>query len=74
MKRRLTFAIIMLFGASLALAQTGGDKNKPAPPGVQAADNTKPNAKATPRNGKKGHKSGKKGKKSSGGTTTPPPK
>lgn len=78
MKRLLTLAIIMFLGASLALAQTGGDKNalnpQPLPPGKSAADNTKPNTKTTEKSGKKGHKGGKKGKKGASSTTTPPPK
>ena len=77
MKRVLTFAITMLLGATLALAQTGGDKSalnpQPLPPGKKAADNSKPSSKTTEKSGKKGHKGGKKSKKGST-TTTPPPK
>lgn len=76
MKRLLTFVITMFLGASLALAQTTGDKAsktalnpQPLPPGkVMTATSTKSTS------GKKGHKSGKKGKKSSGAATTPAPK
>lgn len=69
MKKISTLVISLLLGASLALAQTGGDKSslnpQPLPPGKKATTTTKT---------KKGHKGGKKGKKSSGGTTTPAPK
>jgi hypothetical protein len=76
MKRLLTFAITMFLGATLALAQTGGDKNalnpQPLPPGKKATATT--STKTNEKGGKKGHKGGKKGKKGSSTTTTPPPK
>lgn len=69
MKKISTLVISLLLGASLALAQTGGDKSslnpQLLPPGKKATTTTKT---------KKGNKGGKKGKKSSGGTTTPAPK
>lgn len=69
MKKRLfTLVVTMLLGASLALAQTGGDKQlnpQPLPPGRHAQ---------TTATKHKGHKGGKKSKKGSSSTTTPPPK
>lgn len=75
MKKIFTLVITLFLGASLALAQTGGDKSslnpQPLPPGKSkaTAQSTTPPAKST---AKKGHKGGKKSKKSSGGTTPPP--
>jgi hypothetical protein len=75
MKKVFTLVITLFLGASLALAQTGGDKSslnpQPLPPGKSkaTAESTTPPAKST---AKKGHKGGKKSKKNSGGTTTPP--
>lgn len=70
MKRLLTFATTIFLGASLALAQTGGDKKdlnpQPLPPGRHPADNTKPNTKTTEKGGKKGHKSSKPKSKKTG--------
>lgn len=77
MKKIFTLVITLFLGASLALAQTGGDKSslnpQPLPPGKSkaTAQSTTPSAKTT---AKKGHKGGKKSKKSTSGTTTPPPK
>ena len=72
MKKLATLVITLFLGASLALAQTGGDKSslnpQPLPPGKKATTATKTTTKS-----KKGHK-GKKSKKSSSTTTTPPPK
>jgi len=72
MKKIFTLVITLFLGASLALAQTGGDKSslnpQPLPPGkskTQTASTTKTKS-AT-----KGHKGGKKATKK---TTTPPPK
>jgi hypothetical protein len=74
MKKIFTLVITLFLGASLALAQTGGDKSslnpQPLPPGKKAATASTTKTKS----GKKGHKGGKKSKKSSGSTTTPPPK
>jgi hypothetical protein len=81
MKKGFTLVVTLFLGASLALAQTGGDKSslnpQPLPPGKSkaTAQSTTPPAKTKA----KGHKSGKKGKKSSAadtgkGGTTPPPK
>lgn len=74
MKKLSTWVITLFLGASLALAQTGGDKGasnpQPTPPGKKATTASTTKSKS----GKKGHKGGKKGKKSSGGNTTPPPK
>ena len=72
MKRLFTVAMTMLLGATLAFAQTGGDKStlnpQPLPPGRH------PQATKT-KSVKKGHKGGKKSKKGSSstntGTTTP---
>jgi hypothetical protein len=78
MKRLATFVITMFLGASLALAQTGGDKNalnpQPLPPGKNATATTTTKTK-TGKSGK-GHKSGKATKKNSGkgASTTPPQK
>jgi hypothetical protein len=73
MKKFSTLVITLLLGASLALAQTGGDKSslnpQPLPPGKKATASTKTTTKS-----KKSHKGGKKGKKGSTTTTTPPPK
>jgi hypothetical protein len=70
MKKLSTLVITLFLGASLALAQTGGDKSslnpQPLPPGKKATTSTKTKAK-------KGHKGSKKSKKGST-TTTPPPK
>jgi hypothetical protein len=79
MKKLSTLVITLFLGASLALAQTGGDKSslnpQPLPPGKSKATTTTKT--------KKGHKGGKKGKKGStaaasgkkgSGGTTPPPK
>jgi hypothetical protein len=72
MKKLSTLVITLFLGASLALAQTGGDKSslnpQPLPPGKKATTSTKTTTKA-----KKGHKGSKKSKKGST-TTTPPPK
>jgi hypothetical protein len=75
--------VTLFLGATLALAQTGGDKSslnpQPLPPGKSkaTAQSTTPPAKTKA----KGHKSAKKEKKSSAaatttksGATTPPPK
>lgn len=73
MKKLSTLVITLFLGASLALAQTGGDKSslnpQPLPPGKKATTTTKTTTKS-----KKGHKGGKKGKKGSSTTTTTPPK
>lgn len=75
MKKISTLVITLFLGASLALAQTGGDKAatnpQPTPPGKKA---TTASTTTKTKSGKKGHKGGKKGKKSSGASTTPPPK
>jgi hypothetical protein len=71
MKRLLTLAITMFMGASLALAQTTGDKGKTAPPGKVAP---KTSTTTAPKNHKGGKKGNKGGKKTAGGTTTPNPK
>jgi hypothetical protein len=77
MKKIFTLVITLLLGASLSLAQTGGDKSslnpQPLPPGKSkaTAQSTTPPAKTT---AKKGHKGGKKSRKGSSGTTTPAPK
>ena len=74
MKKILTLVITLFLGASLALAQTGGDKGatnpQPTPPGKKATTASTTKTKS----GKKGHKGGKKSKKNAGGSTTPPPK
>ena len=80
MKKLSTLVITLFLGASLALAQTGGDKSslnpQPLPPGKKASATTTTKTK-------KSHKGGKKGKKGSAsatatqkgsGGTTPPPK
>lgn len=73
MKKVSTFVITILLGASLALAQTGGDKQQlnpqPLPPGKKVQTTEKTSTK-----GKKAHKGGKKSKKGSTTPTTPPPK
>jgi hypothetical protein len=72
MKKLSTLVITLFLAASLAVAQTGGDKSslnpQPLPPGKKATTSTKTTTKS-----KKGHKGGKKSKKGST-TTTPPPK
>ena len=68
MKKLFTFVVTMLLGATLAFAQTGGDKSTSDTKTVKTATSKKG---AAPAKGKKG---GKKSKKNSGGTTTPPPK
>jgi hypothetical protein len=74
MKKLSTLVITLLLGASLAMAQTGGDKSslnpQPLPPGKKTATAT--TAKKG-KSGTKGHKGGKKSKKGSA-STTPPPK
>jgi Ni/Co efflux regulator RcnB len=83
MKKVFTLVVTLFLGATLALAQTGGDKSslnpQPLPPGKSkaTAQSTTPPAKTKA----KGHKSAKKEKKSSAaatttksGATTPPPK
>jgi Ni/Co efflux regulator RcnB len=83
MKKVFTLVVTLFLGATLALAQTGGDKSslnpQPLPPGKSkaTAQSTTPPAKTKA----KGHKSAKKEKKSSAaatttksGETTPPPK
>jgi hypothetical protein len=59
MKKLSTLVITLFLGASLALAQTGGDKSslnpQPLPPGKKATTSTKTTTKA-----KKGHKGSKK--------------
>jgi hypothetical protein len=74
MKKIFTLVITLFLGASLSLAQTGGDKSslnpQPLPPGktkTQTASTTKT------KSGKKGHKGGKKATKNTS-STTPPPK
>jgi hypothetical protein len=71
MKKASTFVITILLGASLALAQTGGDKQQlnpqPLPPGKKAQTTE------TSTKGKKAHKGGKKSKKGSSTSPTPPP-
>ncbi|HEY6971488.1 MAG TPA: hypothetical protein VJA94_19925 [Candidatus Angelobacter sp.] len=79
MKRLASLIIMTVFAATLALAQTGGDKStlnpQPLPPGrhPQTATTTETSKKGH-KGGKKGHKGGKKSKKGSSGSTTPPPK
>jgi hypothetical protein len=74
MKKIFTLVITLFLGASLALAQTGGDKSslnpQPLPPGKSkaTAQSTTPPAKTKSTS----HKGGKKSKKNSGGTTPPP--
>jgi hypothetical protein len=75
MKKISTLVITLLLGASLALAQTGGDKSslnpQPLPPGKKATTAST----TTTKSGKKGHKKGgKKGSKKNSPSTTPPPK
>ena len=71
MKKLATLVITLFLGASLALAQTGGDKSslnpQPLPPSKKASATTTTKTK-------KSHKGGKKSKKGSTTTTTPPPK
>ncbi|HET9167602.1 MAG TPA: hypothetical protein VFP11_16495 [Candidatus Angelobacter sp.] len=73
MKKLSTWVVTLFLGATLALAQTGGDKGatnpQPTPPGKKATTASTTKSKS----GKKGHKGGKKSKKNSG-STTPPPK
>jgi hypothetical protein len=75
-KRLITMVVSILLGATLALAQTGGDKAgtelnpQPLPPGRRAPTTA---TKTTARNHH--HKGGKKGKKGStadtSGSSTP---
>ena len=78
MKKLATLAITLLLGASMALAQTGGDKSslnpQPLPPGKKATKTNK-KTKVTAAS----HKGGKKitptaETKKGSGSTTPPPK
>ena len=82
MKKFSTVVITVLLGASLAFAQTGGDKStlnpQPLPPGRHPNTTADTATTTKGKSGKKGHhKGGKKSKKgSSSGTTQPstPPK
>ena len=77
--KKISMLLALLLGATLAFAQTGGDKQlnpQPLPPGrhPMTADTTSTdNGKKARTAAKKGHKGGKKSKKGSP-STTPPPK
>jgi hypothetical protein len=72
MKKLVTFVFAIVLGASLSLAQTGG--NTGGSTGQTGGAKTADSGKKGHKGGKKGHKGGKKGKKGSGGQTTPAPK
>jgi hypothetical protein len=65
MKKLATLVSALALAASLALAQTGGDKAQEGP-----KKTTKTGATTTATKAKKAHKGGKKSKKGSGGTTS----
>lgn len=71
MKKLFTFVVTMLLGATLAFAQTGGDK-KPADKTDTTKTATADSGKKATKGAKKGHKGGKKSKKGSTDSTPPP--
>ncbi len=80
MKRVLTFVGALLIGASLALAQTGGDKKgtelnpQPLPPGIKQPETAKTTTHSKKKGAHKGGKKSKKGSTSGSASTTTPPK